>query len=181
MACHVFVTNPLSELILIYFKLTCSDMPKSAHASIGRYWSDSSTLQHVYWVCQNSPQNANILFQENGCLRKMLSTLNDHVCWVLRVLRMDGILSPVVLILCWGQVMHICVSKLTIIGSDNGLSPDWRQAIIWTNAALLLSGPLGTNFSEILIEILAFSLKKMRLKVSSAKRRPFCLGLNVLM
>ena len=80
----------------------------------------------------------------------------------------------------WGRVTHICVSKLTIIGSDNGLSPDRRQAIIWTNAGLLLIGPLGTNFSEILIEILTFSFKKMRLKVSSAKWRPFCLGLNVL-
>ena len=75
---------------------------------------------------------------------------------------------------------HICVGKLTIIGSDNGLSPDWRQAIIWTNAGILLIKPLGTNFSEILIEILTFSFKKMRLKVSSAKRRPSCLGLNVL-
>ena len=75
---------------------------------------------------------------------------------------------------------HICVSKRTIIDSDNGLSPDRRQAIIWTNAGLLLFGPLGTNFSEILIGILTFSFKKMRLKVSSAKRRPFCLGLNVL-
>ena len=79
----------------------------------------------------------------------------------------------------WGRVTHICVSKLTIIGSDNGLSPDRRQAIIWTNAGLLLIGPLGTSFTEILIEILTFSSKKMRLKVSSAKRRPFCLGLNV--
>ena len=75
---------------------------------------------------------------------------------------------------------HICVSRLTITGSDNGLSPDRRQAIIWTNAGLLLIGPLGTNFSEILIEIITFSFKKMRLKVWSAKRRPFCLGLNVL-
>ena len=48
---------------------------------------------------------------------------------------------------------HICVSKQTIIGSDNGLSPVRRQAIIWTNAWLLFIGPLGTNFSEILIEI----------------------------
>ena len=80
----------------------------------------------------------------------------------------------------WGRVTHICVSKLTIIGSDNGLSPRRRQAIIWTNAAMLLIGPLGTNFSEILIEILTFSFKKMCLKVSSAKWRPFCLGLNVL-
>ena len=80
----------------------------------------------------------------------------------------------------WGRVTHICVSKLTIIGSDNGLSPNRRQAIIWTNAGLLLIASLGTNFSEILIEILTFSFKKMRLKVSSAKRRPFCLGLNML-
>ena len=80
----------------------------------------------------------------------------------------------------WGQATHIWVSKLTIIGSDNGLSPDRHQAIIWTNTGLLLIGPLGTNFSEILIAILTFSFKKMRLKVSSAKRRPFCLGLNVL-
>ena len=80
----------------------------------------------------------------------------------------------------WGRVTHICVGKLTIIGSDNGLSPGRRQAIIWTNAGIWLIGPLGTIFSEILIEILTFSFKKMRLKVSSAKRRPFCLGLNVL-
>ena len=80
----------------------------------------------------------------------------------------------------WDRVTHICVSKLTIIGSDNGLSPGQRQAIIWTNAGILLIRPLGTNFNEMLIEILTFSFMKMRLKVSSAKWRPFCLGLNVL-
>ena len=80
----------------------------------------------------------------------------------------------------WGRVTHICVVKLAIIGSDHGLSPGRRQAIIWTNAGILLIGPLGTNFSENLIEILTFSFTKMRLKVSSAKWRPFCLGLNVL-
>ena len=80
----------------------------------------------------------------------------------------------------WGRVTHICVGKLISIGSDNGLSPDRRQAIIWTNAGISLIGPLGTNFHEILIKIHTFSLKKMHLKVSSAKRRPFCLGLNEL-
>ena len=80
----------------------------------------------------------------------------------------------------WGRVTHICVDKLTIIGSDNGLSPRWRQAIIWTNAGILLIGPLGTNFSEISIEIQTFSLKKIRLKMSSAKCCSFRLGLNVL-
>ena len=80
-----------------------------------------------------------------------------------------------------GRVTHICISKLTIIGSDNGLSPGRRQAIIWTNAGILLIGPVWTNFSEILIEIYTFSLKKMRLKISFAKWRPCSLGLNVLM
>ena len=80
----------------------------------------------------------------------------------------------------WGRVTHICVSKLTILGSDNGLSPGRHQAIIWTNAKILLIEPLGTNFSEFLIGIRKFSFKKMRLKMSSAKWRPFCLGLNEL-
>ena len=80
----------------------------------------------------------------------------------------------------WGRVTHICVVNLTIIGSDNGLSPGRRQARIWTNAGILLIGPLGTNFIEILIGIQTFSFKKMHMKMSSAKWRPFCLDLNVL-
>ena len=68
---------------------------------------------------------------------------------------------------------YICISKLTNIGSDNGLSPGRHQAIILTNAGILLIEPLGTKF-----EIYTFSFKKMHLKM--AKWRPFCLGLNVL-
>ena len=56
----------------------------------------------------------------------------------------------------WGWVTHICVGNLTIIGSDNGLSPGRRQAIIWTNAAILL------------IEIQTFSFMKIHLEISSA-------------
>ena len=54
------------------------------------------------------------------------------------------------------------------------------MAIIWTNAGILLIGPLGTNISEILGEIRTFSLKKMHLKMSSGNWRLFCLGLSVL-
>ena len=70
--------------------------------------------------------------------------------------------------------MRICVTKLTIIGSDSGLSPDRRQAIMLTNVGILLSGPLGTNFGHV------FSFKKMHLKLSSGNWRPFCIGLSVL-
>ena len=66
----------------------------------------------------------------------------------------------------WGLVTHICVDTLTNIGSDSGLLPGRRQAIIWTNAGILLIGHLGTNFSEILIRIQTFSLKKIHLKMS---------------
>ena len=79
----------------------------------------------------------------------------------------------------WGRVTHICVSKLNVIGSDNDLSPGRRQGIIGSNAGIMLIGPLGTNFSEIVIEIHKFSFKKMHLKISSGKCRPFCLGLNL--
>ena len=57
--------------------------------------------------------------------------------------------------------MHICISKLTSTG-------------------ILLTEPLGTNFSEILIEIYTFSFKKIHLKMSSGKWQPFCLGLYMI-
>ena len=76
--------------------------------------------------------------------------------------------------------MHTCIRQLTSIGSDNGLLPGRRQAVIKTNAGILLIWPLGTNFSEIFIEMQPFLLNKMHLKMSSAKWRPFCCGLNVL-
>ena len=64
----------------------------------------------------------------------------------------------------WGRVTHICVGKLTIIGSDNGLAHARSQAITWTIVGILLIGPQGINFSEMLIEIHTFSFKKINLK-----------------
>ena len=78
---------------------------------------------------------------------------------------------PLKLILAnWG------VTKLTIIGPDNGLSPGRRQAIIWTNAGILLIRTPGTNFSGILSEIHTFSFKKMHFKMTFGKWRPFFLS-----
>ena len=71
----------------------------------------------------------------------------------------------------WNQyvadLLHICVHKITIIGPDNnGLSLGQHQAIIWSNAGILLIQTIGTNFTEILSEIHTFSFKKMHLKMS---------------
>ena len=63
----------------------------------------------------------------------------------------------------WGRVTHICISKLTIIHSDNGLLPGRRQNLIWTNAKILWIGHLGTNFSENLIGIKHFHSRKCTL------------------
>ena len=59
----------------------------------------------------------------------------------------------------WCRVMHICVSKLIITGWENDLSPGRRQAIIWTNAGILLVWTLGTKSSKILSEIYTFSFR----------------------
>ena len=64
--------------------------------------------------------------------------------------------------------VHICVSKLTIIGSDNGLSPGQLQAIIWTSdEKIMLTDALGINLNEIWSKIQAFSFKNMHLKIHS--------------
>ena len=75
-----------------------------------------------------------------------------------------------------GRKTHIFVVCLTIIGSDNGLLPGRHQAIIWSNAGILLIWLLGTHFSEISIAILRVPFKKMCFKWSSAQWRPFCLS-----
>ena len=85
-----------------------------------------------------------------------------------------------ILLTHWGRVTHICINNLTTIGSGNGLSPGWRQTIIWTNTGIMLIGPLRINFSETVIEIHTFPFKRMHWKMLSMKWRPFCLGLNVL-
>ena len=67
--------------------------------------------------------------------------------------------------------------KLTTIGSDNDLSPRRRQAVIWTNPGILLIGPLGTNFSELLIATHILSFKKMKMlseKMAAILSRSHC-------
>ena len=78
----------------------------------------------------------------------------------------------------WGRVTHICVNKLATIDSDNGLSPGRCQAIISTNAGIMLIGLLRTYFSEILLEVYIFSFTKIHLKMSSGNWQPFCPSLK---
>ena len=106
--------------------------------------------------------------------REQVTQNENTLMWLRRMCSIGDVLTH------WGRMTHICVSNPTIIDSDNGLSPSRRQAIIGTNAGILLIRHLEINFSEPLIGNQTFSFKKMQLKISSAKWRPFCLGLNVL-
>ena len=67
-----------------------------------------------------------------------------------------------------------------IMGLDNGLSPVWHQAIVWTNADIIVIESLETNFSSIWIKTQQFSCKWICLKMTSAKCLRSCSGLNVL-
>ena len=68
------------------------------------------------------------------------------------------------------RLTPICIRNLTLIGSDNDLSPDQHQAIIKTNAGILSTGPLGINFSEISMEIQTFSFQENVLEIVVCKR-----------
>ena len=75
--------------------------------------------------------------------------------------------------------MHICINNLIIIGSDYGLSPGRRQAIIWTNAGILLTEQLGINFWEILIDLKQIfnqedAFEKVFCKMAAILSRPKC-------
>ena len=75
--------------------------------------------------------------------RRKHETLITIVCWVLYgfICYFEWVrrIHDTITLTHWGRVTHICVGNLTIIGPDNGLSPDRRQAIIWTNAGILLN------------------------------------------
>ena len=92
--------------------------------------------------------------------------MDDH--WSLNSLSKLSIICTPLSLTHWGRVTHICVCNLTIICSDNGLSPDRRQAITWTNVGILL-----TNVGDIFFKIHIFSFRKMHFTTLSEKRRPF--------
>ena len=75
--------------------------------------------------------------------------------------------------------IYVSVNQQSLV-QTKGLSPDWRQAIIWTKAGILFISPLETNVNGIVVAIHAFSFNKMHLDMSSGNWRPFCFGLNVV-
>ena len=141
MACRLVSPKPLSEPMLEYYI--------------------------VNWTLWNKLRwnlNRNSYFSFKKMHLQMSSGKFWPFCPSLNVLTHWNLGAVVMILTHWGRVTHICVCKLAIICSNNGLSPGRRQVIIWTNVGILSIGPMVTNFSKILIGIQIFSLKKMHVR-----------------
>ena len=103
-------------------------------------WIGTGRIPLKCWKHSVQMKGAN-QWDETNTSKTLIAKMKRNVC-ILAVANFSASLTH------WGRVPHLCVSKLTNIGSDNGLSPRRRQAIIWTNAAILLIRPLGTNVRE---------------------------------
>ena len=137
---------------------------------------------HIQPICMHHYYDVRICWRITCGFPSRLTHLNIGLTqWVSTNVFMSAVVANVAqkILTHWGRVTHICVSKLTTISLDNGLSPGRRKAIIWTNAGILLTGPLGTNFNEILIDIYIFVLKNA-FENDGRKWQPSCPSLNVL-
>ena len=136
------------------FKEIAHHMPISICSDIrtGRIWSREISRDSLnYYNTERYPAN---FVSRLDCHLVVIVTQNIHSHEILNH---------------WGWVTHICVGNLTITGPDNGLSPCRHQAIIWTNAGILLIRSSGTNISDILTKIYTFSFKKIHLKMPFGK------------
>ena len=166
-----FITNVYSKCTK-YYSFLCLISKLGINFVVCIMWIDESGWNNLLLSVPNCHEVTTMVATSGhyGCTIVMSYTeINKAVSqWPLTFKLCISVTWPLT---HWGRATHICVSKLTIIGSDNGLTPARR---------ILLIGTLGRNFNEILIEIHTISFKEMHLKMSSGKCRPFCLGLNVL-
>ena len=184
MACYLICTKPLPVPMLTqvyWYPPQCNFTDKICRQNIyNLIWKDFYPFargQWFNWVFSLTTRNETQLTLCTGKLTDQQFPYTE-VQWCKNCSQLEFIGEPLINSLRPSDAYMR--QKLTIIGSDNGLSPERHQANIWTNAGILLIGTLGTNFCEILSEIHTFSFKKMLLKTSSVKWRPFCLSLNVL-
>ena len=120
------------------------------------YYPYPSGLLHWHW---GNPSASEVTLKDMGKVtdpwQQQHTTKHEPCAWSVVLMFLESILFHRKwnsTLTHWGRVMHIWVSTLIIIGSDNGLSPGRCQAIIWTNAGILLIKTLGRNFNDILIE-----------------------------
>ena len=117
-------------------------------------WTNQSMFDRQVSNSRNHP-SVNTSFQ-NGHSRRICRTYSETQYLQLVLTQ-------------WDRVTYTCVRNIVIIASNNSLSPGRCQAIIWTNAKILLIGRSWINFNGILIEINTSSFTKIHLRISPAK------------
>ena len=132
--CHLSAVITSRKPMLAY----CQLRPKM------RFFTQIESLfQEIHWRCrrQNIGHFVNTFVYANPILHGL-----DLPGLYIATNCAANILQEPCRLTHWGRVVHICVSKYAIIGSDND--------------SILLAGTLGTNLSEILIKTHYFSYKK---------------------
>ena len=141
-------------------------------------WRDMQDPRDIMWRSVVFSLTLYKTCSYGGCLTHLSL---DNICWPPMPAISQTVFSSAI---CEWKVLYSNFSEVCSQGSNcqwgriglgNGFVPNRRQAIIWTNPGILLIGPLGTNFNEILFEIWKFSFKKIKLRMSSAKWQLFCL------
>ena len=116
--------------------------------------------------CRGTPKNSNSILPQNGMIYSR-GLRNSTVL----LITMDYFLTVWDLDFThWGRVTHIYFSKLTISGSDNGLSPGRHQTIIWTRAGILLTVPTGQYSVESESKFIHFHPRKFKRPRRPAQR-----------
>ena len=96
--------------------------------------NESASVQHVTWSTWFQAMLVGCVFQ---CKWLAMNRLEHcHSIWSFISLLAPGKCNST-LLTYWGRVTHLCVTNLITIGSENDLSPNRRQPIIWTNAGTL--------------------------------------------
>ena len=148
---YILISNEVSTTPVLKSSVNCGHLQTRLKTVLYSYWIraelDTDHLVGLYTMVK-TPWLIRMAINFHLSFRIRLWTL-VHVL----IICYESYLRTLALLTHWGRVTHICVSNSTITGSDNGLSPGRHQAIIWTNAGILLIRTLGTNFSEILSEI----------------------------
>ena len=95
---------------------------------------------YYWWIARGTGETEQMEQIVHWTLKSIGSAFQCPMYYLIRLCCRGFIISYKLSIIVthWSWVTHICISTLTIIGSDNGLSPEWHQAIISTNTGILL-------------------------------------------
>ena len=119
-------SETIPRILVAYFLVFVMTKRDSTTKAIFSYMKASHYT--VYMIAQHSDIRHSPPYHNKAGTK----WLPFHICH--HIFKLIFLYEILIFLTHWGRMTHICVSKLTITGSDSGLSPGRRQAIIvnWT-------------------------------------------------